>query len=148
MLAAERAELVAAAAERQRVFDCGLSMETVPEESIAHIEPCGHPFCKECVRGLIVSQIQSQHGPISCSTCTARSGKNRPEPNWELRVDHPISPSDSGLSGQYGVHACVIIVVTRNLVLEAGTTEGDMKKDRDGNGRACRSPFSCSAVGE
>jgi Ring finger domain len=54
LLAAQRAEL---AAEQQRVFDCSVCMGTLPKESIALIEPCGHPFCKECVRGLIGSWI-------------------------------------------------------------------------------------------
>jgi hypothetical protein len=70
-LAAERAELAAAA---QRVFDCGVCMDTLPEDSIAPIEPCGHPFCRECVRGLIVSKIESRRFPVLCPTCTAEPG--------------------------------------------------------------------------
>jgi hypothetical protein len=64
LLAAERAELVAAAAEQQRVFDCGVCMDTLPEESVVRIEPCGHSFCGECVRGLIMSRIESRHFPV------------------------------------------------------------------------------------
>jgi hypothetical protein len=77
-LAAERAELVAAA-EEQRVFNCGMCMGTFPEESIARIEPCGHPFCRECVRELIVSQIESRSFPVLCPTCKAGPGSGRPE---------------------------------------------------------------------
>ena len=68
MLAAERAGLAAAA---QRVFDCGVCMDTLPEESIARIDPCGHSFCRECVRSLVVSQIESRRFPVLCPTCTA-----------------------------------------------------------------------------
>jgi hypothetical protein len=78
LLAAERAELIAAA-EEQRVFDCGVCMDTLPEETIARIEPCGHSFCRECVRGLIVSHIESRRFPVLCPTCTAEPGENRPE---------------------------------------------------------------------
>lgn len=80
LLAAERAELAAAAAEaQQRVFDCGVCMDTLPDESIARIEPCGHSFCRECVRGLIVSHVESRRFPVLCPTCTAEPDKNRPE---------------------------------------------------------------------
>jgi hypothetical protein len=68
MLAAERVGLTAAA---QHVFDCGVCMDTLPEDSIARIEPCGHSFCRECVRSLIVSQIESRRFPVLCPTCTA-----------------------------------------------------------------------------
>ena len=76
LLAAQRAEL---AADQQRVFDCGVCMDTLPEDSIARIEPCGHPFCRECIRGFIVSQIESRRFPVLCPTCTAGPGKSRPE---------------------------------------------------------------------
>src|SRR6266403_1732912 len=78
LLAAERAELLASA-EQQHVFDCGFCMDTLLEESIARIEPCGHSFCRECVRGFIVSQIESRHFPVLCPTCTAEPDNNRPE---------------------------------------------------------------------
>ena len=68
MLAAERAELVA---DVQHVFDCGVCMDTLPEDSIARIDPCGHSFCRECVRSFVVSQIESRHFPVLCPTCTA-----------------------------------------------------------------------------
>ena len=68
MLAAERAQLASAA---QHVFDCGVCMDTLPEDSIARIDPCGHSFCRECVRSLIVSQIESRRFPVLCPTCTA-----------------------------------------------------------------------------
>jgi hypothetical protein len=76
LLAAERAGL---AAGQQRVFDCGVCMDTLPEDSIARIEPCGHPFCMECIRGFIVSKIESRRFPVLCPTCTAGKGKNCPE---------------------------------------------------------------------
>ncbi len=68
MLAAERAKLAAAA---QRVFDCGVCMDTLPEDSIARIKPCGHSFCRECVRSLVVSQIECRRFPVLCPTCSA-----------------------------------------------------------------------------
>jgi hypothetical protein len=78
LLATEHAELLAAA-EQQRVFDCGVCLDTLPEESIARIDPCGHSFCRECVRGLIASQIELRRFPVLCPTCTAEPENNRPE---------------------------------------------------------------------
>jgi hypothetical protein len=78
MLITERAELLAAA-EQQRVFDCGVCLDTLQEESIARIDPCGHSFCRECIRGFIVSQIESRRFPVLCPTCTAGPSNNRPE---------------------------------------------------------------------
>jgi len=73
LLLAERAELAATA---QRVFDCGVCMDTLPQESIARFEPCGHPFCRDCVRGFVASQIESRRFPVLCPTCTAEPGNN------------------------------------------------------------------------
>ncbi|KAH9039433.1 hypothetical protein EDB83DRAFT_1716137 [Lactarius deliciosus] len=92
MLAAERAGLAAAA---QSVFDCGVCMDTLPEESIARIDPCGHSFCRECVRSLVVSQIDSRRFPVLCPTCSA---------------DRRTGTEDTGK-------------VTRELVLDVGITE-------------------------
>lgn len=78
LLATERADLLAAA-EQQRVFDCGVCLDTLPEEFIARIDPCGHSFCRECVRGLITSQIETRRFPVLCPTCTAQPENNRPE---------------------------------------------------------------------
>jgi hypothetical protein len=78
LLVAQRADLLAAV-EQQRVFDCGVCLDTLPEESIARIDPCGHSFCRECIRGFIVSQIESRRFPVLCPTCTAGPGDNHPE---------------------------------------------------------------------
>ncbi|KAI0280134.1 hypothetical protein BGY98DRAFT_372360 [Russula aff. rugulosa BPL654] len=94
LLATERADLLAAA-EQQRVFDCGVCLDTLPEEFIARIDPCGHSFCRECVRGLITSQIETRRFPVLCPTCTAQPENSRPE---------------------------LIGKVTHNLVLEIGIT--------------------------
>lgn len=71
LLVAERAQLAGAA---QRVFDCGVCMDTLPEDTIARIEPCGHAYCRECIRGFVVSQIESRRFPVLCPTCTAEPG--------------------------------------------------------------------------
>ena len=85
LLAAEHADLLAVA-EQQRVFDCGVCMDTLPEESIARIEPCGHSFCRECVRELIVSQIESRRFPVSLVSNVYGGARQQPP-----RVDRELS---------------------------------------------------------
>jgi hypothetical protein len=119
-LATEHAELLAAA-EQQRVFDCGVCFDTLPEESIARIDPCGHSFCRECVHGLIVSQIESRRFPVLCPTCTAGPGKNRPESIGSyVSFIHDFRQSKAN-----SIYVCLSLVVevTQNLVLEIGITQ-------------------------
>jgi hypothetical protein len=72
-LLAERSELATAA---QRVFDCGVCMDTLPEEFVARFDPCDHAFCRDCIRGFISSQIESRRFPVLCPGCTAEPGNN------------------------------------------------------------------------
>jgi hypothetical protein len=67
------------ATEHTDILSCGVCLDTLPEESIARIDPCGHSFCRECVRGLVASQIETRRFPILCPTCTAEPENNRPE---------------------------------------------------------------------
>ena len=39
---------------------------TLPEDTITHIDPCGCSICRECIRSLIVSQIESHRFLIMC----------------------------------------------------------------------------------
>jgi hypothetical protein len=120
LLAAEHADLLAVA-EQQRVFDCGVCMDTLPEESIARIEPCGHSFCRECVRGLIASQIESRRFPVLCPTCTAEPENNRPESIGSYVSFIHNSRQASLLDLR--VFVCLVVEVTQNLVLEIGITQ-------------------------
>ena len=123
-LAAERAELVATA-EKQRVFNCGMCMGTLPEESISRIDPCGHSFCRECVRDLIVSRIESRRFPVLCPTCTAGAGSRNPE-----SIGSYVSTFHHFKRFWTSELTCVglVIEVTRNLVLDIGTTQEQYEK--------------------
>ena len=90
MPAAERAQLAAAA---ERVFDCGVCMDKLPEESIARIDPCRHSFCRVCVRSLVVSQIESRRFQVLCPTCTedrrsdTEETGSKPDPGYFVAID-------------------------------------------------------------
>ena len=70
-LRAQRDELVRHA---QRRFECGICFEELPEDSIARIDPCGHSFCRECVRSYVSSKLEEHRFPIVCPTCTTTKG--------------------------------------------------------------------------
>jgi RING-type zinc-finger len=114
LLLAERVELEAAA---QRVFDCGVCMDTLPEEWIARIDPCGHAFCRDCVHGFVASQIESRRFPVLCPTCTAEPG-SKPESigsRYRYAEDWRQFLTDDGILS--------VVEVTRALVLDIGISE-------------------------
>jgi Ring finger domain len=73
-LAAQRAELSRSV---QRLFECGICMEEMPEDSKACPDPCGHPFCRDCLRGHVSARLEEHRFPILCPTCTAGKGKGK-----------------------------------------------------------------------
>jgi len=76
-LSAQRAELAKSA---QRLFECGICMEEMPDDSIARPDPCGHTFCRECLRGHVTARLDEHRFPILCPTCTAGKGKAKEAP--------------------------------------------------------------------
>ena len=73
-ISAQRAELAKSA---QRSFECGICMEEMPHDSIARPEPCGHAFCRECLRGHVTARINEHRFPILCPICTVGKGKGK-----------------------------------------------------------------------
>jgi len=73
-LSAQHAELIKSA---QRLFECGICMEEMPDDSIARPDPCGHTFCRECLRGHVTARLDEHRFPILCPTCTAGKGKGK-----------------------------------------------------------------------
>ncbi|KAI9437330.1 hypothetical protein H4582DRAFT_340280 [Lactarius indigo] len=63
----------------QQVFECGICMEKMPEDSVARPDPCGHAFCRDCMRGYVSTCLEEHKFPILCPTCTAGKGKGMPE---------------------------------------------------------------------
>jgi Ring finger domain len=73
-LAAQRAEL---SKSLQHLFECGICMEEMPEDSKACPDSCGHPFCRDCLRGHVSARLEEHRFPILCPTCTAGKGKGK-----------------------------------------------------------------------
>jgi hypothetical protein len=71
-LSTQRTQLAKSA---QRLFECGICMEEMPDDSIARPDPCRHAFCRECLRGHVTARLDEHRYPILCPTCTAGKGK-------------------------------------------------------------------------
>lgn len=55
----------------QATFECEICFEETPEDDLAQIPKCEHSFCRECLRGHIVSRVNDHRYPIMCPSCTA-----------------------------------------------------------------------------
>jgi hypothetical protein len=73
-LSAQRAEL---AKSTQQLFVCGICLEQMPDDSIARPDPCGHTFCRECLREHVTVRLDERRFPILCPTCAASKGKGK-----------------------------------------------------------------------
>ena len=73
-LSSQRAEL---AKSTQRLFVCGICLDEMPDDSIARPDPCGHTFCRECLRGHVAVRINEHRFPVLCPSCTANQGKGK-----------------------------------------------------------------------
>ncbi|KAI0692273.1 hypothetical protein BC835DRAFT_1357920 [Cytidiella melzeri] len=54
-----------------KTFECGICMETLPEDVIAQIESCSHNFCRQCLLQYLQSKLADHRFPILCPTCSA-----------------------------------------------------------------------------
>jgi hypothetical protein len=60
---------------RRPTFDCGVCLETHAENHIIFIEPCRHPFCRDCIRSYISSKLRERNCSMTCPTCATQSNR-------------------------------------------------------------------------
>ncbi|KAJ7587962.1 hypothetical protein C8J56DRAFT_1004410 [Mycena floridula] len=65
------AERKALEGQVQVVFDCGICLESLPEDYRAMMDPCRHSFCRDCIRQHIVTKIGEHRFPVFCPSCTS-----------------------------------------------------------------------------
>ena len=59
----------------QRQFQCRICMEDQPDDFVARLDPCGHSFCRTCIKDYIGAKIEEHHFPVLCPVCmTKRHG--------------------------------------------------------------------------
>jgi hypothetical protein len=73
-LSTRRAEL---GKSTRRLFECGICLDDMPDDSIARPDPCGHTFCRECLRGHVTARLSEHRFPVLCPTCTANKSKGK-----------------------------------------------------------------------
>ncbi|KAL6309200.1 hypothetical protein BKA93DRAFT_425427 [Sparassis latifolia] len=59
----------------RRNFSCTVCLEEKPEDSVARLAPCGHSFCRECIRKHVSVKIDERRYAILCPMCMAEEGK-------------------------------------------------------------------------
>ncbi|KAJ6514905.1 hypothetical protein C8R47DRAFT_961645 [Mycena vitilis] len=74
-LLAERAALQKLA---QRVFECGVCFDKHPEDDVARVADCGHGFCRDCMKGYVVSKLKDKLYPIFCPMCVTDAARAEP----------------------------------------------------------------------
>ena len=111
-LSAQRTELAKSA---QRLFECGICLEEMPDDSIARPEPCGHTFCRECLRGHVAARINEHRFPVICPSCTANKGKGKEAAGGTCRERMAISSFIS--------HIMFPLEVSQALALDLGLTD-------------------------
>jgi hypothetical protein len=60
---------------QRSTFNCGVCLETHAVDDITRVDPCGHTFCRECIRSYISSKLKERHFPIFCPTCMTEKSK-------------------------------------------------------------------------
>ncbi|KAM5540362.1 hypothetical protein V8D89_005820 [Ganoderma adspersum] len=50
-------------------FDCGVCLESHQDDHLARVMPCGHSYCRPCLRNYAISKIEEHRFPILCPSC-------------------------------------------------------------------------------
>ena len=72
----------AAYREEAQFFSCGICLESHQTDFLAYAMPCGHLYCRNCLRRYAVSKIEEHRYPIPCPGCSA--DKDRSEPGGKI----------------------------------------------------------------
>jgi hypothetical protein len=74
-LIAERASL---RKDIQVTFECGVCFDKYPEDYVARIAGCTHGFCRDCMKGYVVSKLKDKLYPIFCPMCVTDNARVEP----------------------------------------------------------------------
>jgi hypothetical protein len=62
----------------QRLFECGVCMEDKHKVYVIQLDPCGHEFCKTCVKKYVDTKLAERCFPIRCPVCMTQDGDSEP----------------------------------------------------------------------
>jgi hypothetical protein len=60
------------------LFECGVCMDEKPDDYVTWLDPCGHKFCRDCIRNHVGAKLAERCFPILCPVCMAEGGKGDP----------------------------------------------------------------------
>ncbi|KAJ7716158.1 hypothetical protein B0H16DRAFT_461711 [Mycena metata] len=83
-LTAERAALQK---DVQPIFECGVCFDKYPEDYVSRVADCSHEFCRDCMKGYVISKLKDKLYPIFCPMCVTDNA--RAEPGSELIPFYP-----------------------------------------------------------
>ncbi|KAF7370313.1 RING-type domain-containing protein [Mycena sanguinolenta] len=69
---------VALQKQAQLLFDCGVCLDKWPEDYVCRIQDCTHAFCRDCMKGYVVSKLQDKLYPIFCPMCVTDQARVEP----------------------------------------------------------------------
>ena len=59
-------------------FKCGVCMDEKPMDDVTLLDPCGHQFCRGCVKGYVSAKLDDHSFPILCPVCMTDGGRANP----------------------------------------------------------------------
>ncbi|KAG8896476.1 hypothetical protein FRC01_011789, partial [Tulasnella sp. 417] len=62
-------------ATAQQSFECGICMETYPEDMVALVSGCSHDFCRECLMAHVRASLEGMKFPVLCPICLTKQTK-------------------------------------------------------------------------
>lgn len=97
-------------------FQCGVCFEEQPEDFVARLEPCGHKFCRDCVKGHVISKLGEHRFPVICPSCMTEQDKGNLGGSYSLLPEYDQA------------HAYIAILVVSNTVAQQiGLTEAEFE---------------------
>ncbi|KAJ7739824.1 hypothetical protein B0H16DRAFT_60002 [Mycena metata] len=74
-LTAERAALQK---DVQSIFECGVCFDKYPEDYVSRVADCSHGFCRDCMKGYVISKVKDKLYPIFCPMCVTDNARVEP----------------------------------------------------------------------
>ncbi|KAJ7777248.1 hypothetical protein B0H16DRAFT_952215 [Mycena metata] len=74
-LTAERATLQM---DVQPIFECGVCFDKYPEDYVSRVADCSHGFCRDCMKGYVISKLEDKLYPIFCPMCVTDNARVEP----------------------------------------------------------------------
>ncbi|KAJ7712718.1 hypothetical protein B0H16DRAFT_1479163 [Mycena metata] len=71
----------------QPIFECGVCFDKYPEDYVSRVADCSHGFCRDCMKGYVISKLKDKLYPIFCPMCVTDNA--RAEPGSELIPFYP-----------------------------------------------------------